>query len=238
MLTVPAKSEEVLAEVFADLARQLQTEKSPDQTQERVTRSAVETVDGCDHASITMVRRRGGGVETRAATDEVPVRVDAIQYETGQGPCLEAIAEHRSCLISDLATDERWPAFCHRAAAETGVRAMLSFRLFVADDTIGALNLFSRKVAAFDESARLIGTVLAAHAAIAVTAARDREHAEHVDEALLNSREIGMAMGLLMARGPATQQQAFDLLRLTSQRLNIKLRTVAATVIDTGRLPR
>ena len=55
---------------------------------------------------------------------------------------------------------------------------MLSFRLFVEEDTLGALNLYSRRVDAFDESARAVGAILAAHAAIALTTARTRDRAD------------------------------------------------------------
>ena len=64
---------------------------------------------------------------------------------------MNAIVEDVTCLIDDPAGDERWPAFSHRAAQETWVRSMLSFRLFVQNDTIGALNLYSRRAATFDE---------------------------------------------------------------------------------------
>ncbi len=225
-----------LAEVFADIARQLQAERSPEKTQEAISRAAVDTIAGCDHAAISLIRRCGG-VETKGATDEVPGRVDAIQYEVDQGPCLETIEEHETYLISDLCSDERWPLFSHRAARETGVRSMLSFRLFVESDTIGALNLYSRDADAFDQDARAVGSILAAHAAIAVTAARDRERADQLDRALQSNREIGMAMGVLMARGCMAQDQAFDLLRRASQHLNVKLRDVAAEVVETGQLP-
>ena len=231
-----AQSEDGLAEVFADIARQLQAETNPEKTQERVTRAAVATVDGCDHASISIVRRQGT-IETVASTDDVPNRVDAIQYDTGEGPCLNAISAHETYLIADLATDERWPAFSRRAAEETGARSMLSFRLFVQGDTIGALNLYSRQPRAFDEHGRAVGTVLAAHAAIALTAAQEHERADGLQDALGSSREIGMAMGVLMGRGAVTEDQAFAQLRRASQYLNIKLRDVAAQVVETGRLP-
>lgn len=74
------QSEDGLAEVFAGIARQLQAETNPEKTQERVTRAAVATVDGCDHASISIVRRHDT-IETVASTDDVPNRVDAIQYD-------------------------------------------------------------------------------------------------------------------------------------------------------------
>lgn len=225
-----------LADMFAEIARQLQAEDTPEKVQERISRVAVDTVDGCDHAAISLVHRRGA-IDTVAATDDVPPRVDAIQYEVGQGPCLDAIAEHEVFVVDDLGADERWPSFSHRAAAETGVRSMLSFRLFIQDDTLGALNLYSRAVEAFDEHARAVGTVLAAHAAIAMGAAREHHRAEQLDQALASSRGIGTAIGVLMATGRMTQEQAFGLLRRASQHLNRKLREVAAEVVETGEVP-
>jgi GAF domain-containing protein len=227
-----------LARTFAGIARELQAEDTPELVQQRVTRTAVDAVEGCDHAGISLISRHGE-IRTVAATDDVPLKVDAVQYEVGQGPCLNAIDQHETFLIVDLATDERWPSFSRRAAAETGVHSMLSFRLFVDGDdgTIGALNLYSRRPGAFDEHDSAVGTILAAHAAIAVQAARSEERADHLEEAVRSNREVGMAMGILMASGRSTQEQAFAALRRASQHLNRKLRDVAADVVETGRLP-
>ena len=79
--------------------------------------------------------------------------------------------------------------------------------------------------------------MLAAHGAIAMSAARQREQAEQLEDALRSSREIGMAMGVLMGRGGVTQDEAFTSLRNASQYLHRKLREVAAEVVDTGQLP-
>jgi ANTAR domain len=117
------------------------------------------------------------------------------------------------------------------------VRCMLSFRLFLRGDTIGALNLYARRPSAFDQHGSAVGTVLAAHAAVAMSAAFEHERAEQLENALRASREIGMAMGVLMARDKMTQDQAFALLRGASQHLHRKLRDIAADVIDTGEIP-
>src|SRR5690349_18619453 len=90
-----------MAETFATIARQLEAESSPDATQNRITRAAVATIAGCEHAAISIVRRRGA-VDTVAATDDVPTVVDVIQYQTAEGPCLTAIYEHATHLIDDL----------------------------------------------------------------------------------------------------------------------------------------
>jgi GAF domain-containing protein len=201
-----------------------------------VTQAAVTTIEGCDHAAISVIHRRGS-VETVAATDDVPTVVDAIQYETGEGPCLTAIYEHATYLIDDLAGERRWPEFSRRAVAQTGVRCMLSFRLFLQGNTIGALNMYSRHPAAFDEHGCAVGTILAAHAAIAMSAAREHQRAEQLEEALRSSREIGMAIGVLMSGGKIAQDEAFAQLRRASQNLHRKLRQVATEVVDTGELP-
>lgn len=80
----------------------------------------------------------------------------------------------------------------------SGCAAWLSFRLLVPGDRMGAFNLYSlysRHPAAFDEHSCAVGTVLAAHAAIAMSAAREHERADRVEGALRSSREIGMAVG-------------------------------------------
>jgi GAF domain-containing protein len=224
-----------LAAQFAAVARVLQAEPTVDHTLARMTELAVSVIEGCDHAGITVVRR--GRPETMAATDDVPARVDAIQYQTRQGPCLAAITDERTYRSHDLATEQRWPQFAHRAAAETGVRSMLAYRLFTHEDTLGALNLYSRDPKAFDDDVVPIGAVFAAHAAMAFAQAREHEQISQLEEAVTSNRRIGMAIGILMTRRRIGSDDAFDLLRTASQLGNRKLRDIAEVVIRTGEIP-
>jgi AmiR/NasT family two-component response regulator len=66
--------------------------------------------------------------------------------------------------------------------------------------------------------------------ALALATAR----AEELQRALVTSRQIGMAIGILMERQRLTAEQAFDCLRDLSQRRNVKLRDVAEQIIYTG----
>lgn len=216
-----------LAETFAEVARELLAADTVDETLQRIADLAVGTVDGCDHAGVSLVR--GRTITTPASSNGVPPRVDAIQYETDEGPCLDAIRDHEVFRTDDLATEERWPSFAHRAARETGVHSMLSFRLFADEDTLGALNLYCKRTGAFGEEARAVGAVLAAHAAVALRAAQAEQN---LAEAVASRDVIGQAKGLLMARQGITADEAFALLRRASQRLNVKLRTVAERVVD------
>ncbi|MDP9070733.1 MAG: GAF and ANTAR domain-containing protein [Actinomycetota bacterium] len=217
-----------LAETFAEIARDLLSADSVEGTLQRIVDRAVETIEGCDHAGVSLVQPKG--ISTPAASDEVPPGVDAIQYETDEGPCIDAIKEHEVFRAPDLLEEEeRWPKFASRVTAETGVRSMLSFRLFDEAHTLGALNLYSKEVGAFDDAAQAIGAVFAAHAAVALSSAQ-RE--EHLEKALESRDVIGQAKGILMARQDVTSDEAFDMLRRASQRLNVKLREVATQLVE------
>lgn len=175
-----------LAEAIAEVARAMQSEDTAQGTLKRMVDLAPATVPGCQHAGVTLVVRKQ--FVTPAASDSVPETVDRIQYETGQGPCLSSMREQAVFHTDDLREDERWPAFSARAAAETGVRSMLSFRLFLRADTLGSLNLYSRFPHAFSEDSKNIGAVFASHAAVAFAAAREHDRAQELQQDLRSSQ--------------------------------------------------
>ena len=219
-------------EKFAQMARSLLAERDVQHTLQKICDLAVETIDGCDHAGISFLK--GKKVETPAASDDVPRTVDAIQYETSEGPCLDAIRENEVFESGDLGRERRWPQFASRAQRETGVTSMLSFRLFVEGDTLGALNLYSKAPDAFDEKSRTVGLVFAAHAAVGLFGAM---HEAQMEEALQSRDLIGQAQGMIMAREGVDAEEAFDMLRRASQRLNLKLRDVAGGIVKSSGAP-
>jgi hypothetical protein len=163
---------------------------------------------------------------------------DRIQYELSSGPCVDAIVQDTVFNAADLREDPRWPEFGHRAFRTTGIISMLSFRLFIEDDygLVAGLNLYSRVPNSFDDHSEAIGLILATHGALALTAARAQQKADNLTQALQTSREIGVAMGILMNLHKITRTQAFDLLRIASQHGHRKLADVAGQVADTGHL--
>jgi len=222
-----------LAQSFAELARELVGHTSEDDIWQAIVGAALRKVPGAEHAGITTLRR--GKFATVAPSSELPRRVDAIQYGLTSGPCVDAILQQQIFRTGDLSQDPRWPEFGGRAAREHGVFSMLGFRLYLEnDDTIGGLNLYSTQRDAFDGMAELTGGIIATHAAIALTGARHRDQAEHLQLALESNRQIGVAMGVLMSRQHVTRQQAFDLLRIASQHTHRKLADIAMDVSETG----
>ncbi|MBA4609557.1 GAF and ANTAR domain-containing protein [Aeromicrobium sp. Marseille-Q0843] len=222
---------------FADVARAMSAESGLDQTLERAVAGAVELVEGCDHAGISVVERRRV-VETAAATDDLVRRGDQLQYELNEGPCLQSIREQETVQSDDLTTEDRWPTWSRRAADELGVRSMLSVQLFVSEDSLGALNLYSGTVGAFTADSRETALALAAHVAVAMLAAQEHENYE---SALAHRTVIGQAQGILMERYQLTPDQAFATLARVSQAQNRKLRHIALDLTrnaNLGGLPR
>ena len=213
--------------MFGQVARLLAGQASAQVTLDRIVNLAVEHLDGCDFAGISRID--GRKITSPASNNDVPSLVDAIQAEVGEGPCLDAIREHEVFQTGNLAAEQRWPRFATRANQETGICSILSIRLFVEEDTMGALNLYSRGRDAFGEVDVALGSVFAAHAAVALSASIREENLERKVE----SRDlIGRAKGILMARSDLTDEQAFDILRRASQRQNVKLVAVAHQVVD------
>ncbi|HEV2886058.1 MAG TPA: ANTAR domain-containing protein, partial [Jatrophihabitans sp.] len=106
------------------------------------------------------------------------------------------------------------------------------------DGNRGALNFYALKPDAFEMSAVATGSIFAAYASMAQLAALHQDQAIHLGRALESNREIGVALGILMANKRQTQEQAFTDLRVASQHLHRKLRDIAAEVIYTGTLPQ
>lgn len=223
--------------LFADIDRRL-TGVDMTHLNDTITALTLEKVDGADWVSITH-RLASGQFRTVAPTDPRAARADTIQYELGSGPCVDATTRDSFYVIEDLEHDDAWPEFTHRAYAEVGARSMVAFRLALdsGDRLLGALNIYSTAPRAFSFPAVAVGQVIALRAAAIVHDAISDAEVTQIRQALESNREIGAAVGVLMSAHHVTREQAFDLLRLTSQNSNRKLRDVATEVVDTGVLP-
>ncbi|WIM99760.1 GAF and ANTAR domain-containing protein [Actinoplanes oblitus] len=220
-----------LAVALSELARSLQSEQDERHTLDAITAAAVDTVPGTQYAGLMVVGHHREA-DTRAATDDLVRQVDQAQYDTGEGPCLEAVHRAEIVRLPDLTREGRWPAFARRAA-DLGIRSMLSFQLYVEAGSLGALNLYSRAPEAFTDESEHVGHLFAAHAAVALSGARRQERCGHTIE----TRDlIGQAKGILMERYSATADQAFRLLIEVSRRTGTRLIDVARHLTDTGQL--
>jgi hypothetical protein len=233
---LPSDALRHIAVMFVELGEQLASSDSASAF-DALTTVAVRQVRGADAASITTYR--DNQFKTVSSTSDRARRADAIQYELRSGPCLDAVIENALYQPDDLRSDDRWPEYGARVNRELGWTSMLSFRLFPELATVelrAGLNLYAEHEHAFDLTSVQVGLLLATHGAMAIAADLNRAQSEDLNRALHTSREIGVAVGILMTRHQLSRDQAFDLLRVASQHQNRKLRDVAIEVGDTGTL--
>jgi hypothetical protein len=226
------QAEAGVARRLSELSREMQADLTSEALLRHIVMAAASEVPGAQYAGITLVN--GNKLSTSAASAALVIQVDRVQYEVGEGPCLDAARRHATVRSDDLRSESRWPRFA-RQAADLGVLSMLSFQLFVQTDSLGALNLYSGDAEAFGPQSESDGLLLASHAALAMTAA----HTQASLLAAMDSRDvIGQAKGILMERYKITGVEAFGLLAASSQAVNRRLRDVADHLVATGDLLR
>jgi hypothetical protein len=212
--------------VFTSLADIVTDGSTPREIYAAICVAATLMVPGCDHASLMI--NRDGACNTAAVSDSVARKIDKLELALGSGPCLDAFEEETTQIASDLTAGDRWPEFAARVVAETRVRGALSIRVPVDRAKVGALNLFSDSANAFDTKSIQRAMVLAAFATVATNAAAHGEDAAGLRRGLARNREIGKAVGMLMLLNEISGDEAFDILRRTSQDTNVKVVDVAA----------
>jgi anti-anti-sigma factor len=194
------------------------------------------TLTRADGASVSL--RRHGYLATVAATDQTVVDMDTDQYETRQGPCVDAATEGRLLHVDSLEAETRWPAFIPRARS-LGINAILSTPLLAQDRPVGALNIYSRSMAAFSADDRRLAEVLAAQASIILSDAgmnpTSTLQSTRYQEALKARRTIAHAQGVLMARTGITPDEAYDLLRVHSLQTSQPLLQRASDIVHSTR---
>jgi ANTAR domain len=222
---------------FSDVAIALFAVGTVQGTLQRIVDLAEQAIDGCEAAGILVVSDRT--VTTAAASSPLVVAIDQLQIDADEGPCLDASTQGSTFYADDLIDDERWPIFAP-AAVTAGIRSVLAYSLSVARPS--ALNLYSRLPAAFGATDRAKGHLFATLARLALDSAEvrasDEKKSANLIEAMRTRELIGQAQGILMERERIPGDQAFDLLRRASQHMNIKLREVAETLVETGESPQ
>ena len=102
-------------------------------------------------------------------TDDVSALIEQLQFELGEGPCVDAHNQDRPVLEPDLADPAapRWLAFTG-PAVDAGVRAVFGFPLQVGAVRLGALNLYRDAPGALSDDEHADALLLASIAAQAL----------------------------------------------------------------------
>ena len=143
---------------------------------ELICLAAINAVPGAECAGITLADRHGK-LETPAAAHPLVRKVDALQYEFKQGPCVDAVEGRWQPRSDDLRVDVRWPKYGRPVTADLGIVSQMGIELFDEPGLIAGLNLYASTVGAFDDDtveAALLFAIQATH-----TLGRDDLKATH-----------------------------------------------------------
>lgn len=199
---------------------------------DKVAASAADHI--APEAQTTVTLQRDGRTTVAASSGEPARECDEIEYAAGSGPCLSAIAAGRPFLIPSLEQETRWPEWTAAAIAR-GFRSGAAFPARVEDDTAVAINVYSTVLGGTDgsESAGLAYAEEASRALRLVLRLADEAELTADLRATLASRQIiDQAVGVIMAQNRCTASEAVDILKSASQNRNMKLRDVAARIVE------
>jgi GAF domain-containing protein len=227
-----ARSHDIAA-ALAEAARTINTPTNFEETLQSIVEAAPDTVPGFRHVSVS-VANRDGSVETGAASDDLVVQLDQVQYDAGEGPCFDAITHGGAMIVEDVRHEQRWPTYIKRAI-EAGVTAQMGLQLHHADRALGGLNLYRTAGPGIDPEALEIADIFATHAAVALARSRTEQQ---LTTALSTRTVIGQAMGIVMERYQLDEDRAFSFLVRASSTRNIKLREVAQELVNQAKRRR
>lgn len=229
-----------LVQAFGELSSIMLATADLETTMTRVAGLAATSVGVPVSCGITL--RRDGRALTVATSDQRAAHLDELQYAGGQGPCLQAMDTGEAVSVPDMTVETRWSDYPGHLLA-SGVRSSLSLPLTADGQRVGALNLYSSDLEAFDPTHERAATVFAASASgaigIALRLAQQVALTEQLRTALSSRAVIDQAIGILIRDRRCGPDEAFDVLRAASQRRNVKLRLVAEEMVAAmSRKPR
>lgn len=170
-------------------------------------------------------------------TDTVSALIEQLQYELGEGPCLDAYHHHRPVLEPDLADPKtpRWAAFTGPALA-AGVGAVFGFPLQVGAVRLGALNLYTDGAGALTDDQHADALLVADLAAQALLLIQADAPAGTVATELEANADfqyvVHQASGMVAAQLDAPVGQALVRLRAHAFGNDRALTDVARDVVD------
>ncbi|MGI8675788.1 MAG: diguanylate cyclase domain-containing protein [Nocardioidaceae bacterium] len=130
-----------------------------------------------------------------AASNDLIRRIESLQIDLHEGPCLQAYLTGEATAVRDLHKDTTFPRFSPKAIA-VGMGAVYSFPLRCAETRLGALELYAAEPIELSRAELSVAQTLADVAAAYLFNAQAREDAEArlaiLEEETLHDRLTGL----------------------------------------------
>ncbi|AGL14911.1 ANTAR domain-containing protein [Actinoplanes sp. N902-109] len=188
---------------------------------ERLAVFGAQAIPGTLRCSVALIGE--GGPPALAASGPQAAAFDDVQYETGDGPALEAARTRAVVTTHDLPTDVRWPAL-HDCAQQVGVRGGLALPLDIPRSAVGSVSFLMQRPGGIDPEVLLTAMALVNQAEV-LLGELERRRSQHEGAA------VDRAAGVIIAQRGCGVQEAYDILRDTAQRLGLPREEVADRLI-------
>ncbi|MHA7209115.1 ANTAR domain-containing protein [Arthrobacter sp. MDT1-65] len=181
---------------------------------------------------VTLLRARTR--MTVASNSPEAQKMDEVQYEFDDGPCLRAARLGTVHYVCDFDTEERFPAYSE-AIAGHGIKSALGVPIPLEGEATAALNFYSPLTDAFTgqaiAAAQQFAEEVGASLRLAVRIAGLTQSRADLRAAMESRTTIDLAAGVIMGQNRCSQDAAMSMLKAASSARNIKLRDVAASVL-------
>ena len=213
---------------LAHAARTINEARTLEETLQTIAETALLSIPSVEHVGVSVLDDNGIAV-TKAATSELVIELDNLQYSLGEGPCVDSMRDSSVVAAPHIRHDQRWPRYVP-GAVQHGLKAQLAVKLSLGDRvTVGGLNMYSTGSEDIDPQAPGMADLFATHAALALAKAQE---IDDLQQALKTREVIGQAVGLLMQRYGLDPDGAFGFLVRSSSHSNTKVREVARQIVE------
>ena len=224
---------EALSAFVAQLATGIPDERALEALTERLVGSL-----SARGATVGLDRR--GHLETVASHPATARELCELQHHPQGSPAATAFEDNRVLAVEDVSEDPgRWPGYT-AAAAELGMRSVLSVPLTAGPEMSGAVSVVARERAWTPSEISLARAMTDLVVVFVSSAERARHHAERADQlqhALDHRVVVEQAKGVLAVAEGISVDKAYTRIRTFARSHNARVEDVAHAVVRLGLRP-
>jgi GAF domain-containing protein len=197
---------------------------------------SVTAVLGLSGSGVTMAE--DGRLRFVTAVSQASGELERNQEDKQAGPCRDAYDTGEVVRVTDVREESaRWPEFS-ATATNLSVAGVAGIPMRLADQIIGALNLYSPEPRAWtDEDIAVAGVLADVATSYVVNASKLRQQeqlSEQLQEALESRVVIEQAKGITAQQHAVSIDQAYQRMRRHARNNNASLRVVAEAIVAVG----